>query len=329
MARIKYYYDTESCRYERIRVSTWDVIFNSLGFFTLALLLGGIITLIYIKYFESPEEALLRKENQELKIYYDALDKELAHTNEMLASLQERDDNIYRLILGVDPVPEEMRTAGIGGSNRYKEILDKGLEKEELIIDNFQKLDQLKKKMYIQTKSYDEVMDLAKDKEQLLASLPAIPPVSKSDLRRLSSGFGWRLDPILKTRRLHQGVDFSLPKGSPVYATGDGTVSLIKDSGISGYGKHIEIDHGFGYKTKYAHLSEFKVKRGQKIKRGELIAFSGNTGKSTAPHLHYEVHVSKRPNNPVHYFYMDIDPEEYEEVLKLASIENQAFGSYE
>ena len=327
MARIKYYYDTESCRYERIRVSTWDIIWNALGFLTLALVMAAGLVFVYITYFESPEEALLRKENEELKIYYELLSKEMADANEMLAALQERDDNIYRVIFGVEPIPEEIRSAGVGGANRYKDIVEKGLEKEELVVDNYQRIDQLKKQMYIQTKSYDDIMNMAKDKELLLASLPAIQPVSNEDLKRLSSGFGYRIDPILKVRRPHYGIDFSLDKGTPIYATGDGTVSLVRSS-FSGYGKQIEIDHGFGYKTKYAHLSEFKVKRGQKVKRGELIALSGNTGKSTAPHLHYEVHIDRKPVNPVHYFYKDLNTEEYEEVLRLASIENQALGSY-
>ncbi len=327
MARIKYYYDTESCRYERIRVSTWDIILNGLGFFTLALLLAGAVTFVYIVYFESPEEALLRKENEELKLYYELLSKQMDDSNEMLSLLQERDDNIYRVILGADPVPDEIRKAGFGGANRYMNLLDQNLQKEELIISNFKKIDQLKKQMYVQTTSYDHILNLAKDNELLLASLPAIPPVSKEDLKRLSSGFGYRIDPILKIRKPHRGVDFSIPKGSPVYATGDGTVSLVKSS-YTGYGKQIEVDHGFGYKTKYAHLNEFMVKKGQKVKRGELIAYSGNSGKSTAPHLHYEVHENRVPKDPVHYFYLDIDPEEYKEILRISSIENQAFGSY-
>ncbi len=327
MAKIKYYYDTESCRYERIRVTTWDIIWNTLGFLTLSLILGGTITFVYIQYFESPEEAILRKENDELRLYYELLSEDLTHANEMLGILQDRDDNIYRVIFGVDPIPEEVRKAGVGGSNRYKELLDKGLEKEELILENFTKIDQLKKQMYIQTKSYDDIISMARNKEKLLASLPAIQPVSNKELKRLSSGFGYRIDPILKVRKGHYGVDFSLEKGSPVYATGDGVVSLVKSS-FSGYGKEIEIDHGFGYTTKYAHLNDFLVKKGQKVKRGEMIGYSGNTGKSTAPHLHYEVHINNKPVNPVHYFYMDLKPDEYEEILRLSQIENQSFGSY-
>ncbi len=327
MARIKYYYDTESCRYERIKVSTWDIVWNSLGFLTVALILALGIVYMYISYFESPEEAQLRKENQELRLYYDLLSRDLQTSNQMLESLQDRDDNIYRVIFGIDPIPTEIRTAGTGGANRYKELMDEGLERENMIIQNYQKIDQLKKQMYIQTKSYDEILELAKQKEDLLASLPAIQPVSNEDLKRLSSGFGYRIDPIYKVRRMHPGIDFSLPIGSPVYATGDGKVKLTRSS-FTGYGKQIEIDHGFGYVTKYAHLEKFLVKRGQMVKRGDLIAYSGNSGKSTAPHLHYEVHYGGKKVNPIHYFSRDLSPEEYEEILRLASIENQALGSY-
>ncbi|MBV6645720.1 MAG: M23 family metallopeptidase [Cyclobacteriaceae bacterium] len=327
MARIKYYYDTESCRYERIRVSTWDVIWNALGFLMVALVLAGGIVYVYIKYFESPEEAQLRKENAELHLYYDLLGQDLDEANKMLTSLQDRDDNIYRVIFGVEPIPGEIRTAGTGGTNRYKDITDKALEREEIVLNSYQRLDKLKKQMYIQTKSYDEIVKLARKKEEMLASLPAIQPVSNKDLKRLSSGFGYRIDPIYKTRRMHWGLDFSLPKGTPVYATGDGKVKFTRSS-ISGYGKQIEIDHGFGYITKYAHLDQFLVKKGQKIKRGDLIAYSGNSGKSTAPHLHYEVKLNGKKINPIHYFNKELSAKEYEEILRLASIENQALGSY-
>ena len=327
MARIKYYYDTESCRYERIKVSGWDIILNSLGFLVVSLVLAGGMVWGYMYYFESPEEAELRKENEEMLYHYNLISSQLDETNKMLGALEDRDDNIYRVIFGVEPVAEEIRKAGVGGANRYRELLDNGLEREELIVENYKKLDQLKRKMYIQTKSYDEIMDLAMDKEKFLASLPAIQPVSNKQLKRLSSGFGYRIDPIHKVRRPHHGVDFSLPKGTPVYATGDGVVKKVRKS-FSGYGMQIEIDHGFGYVTKYAHLQMFNVKKGQKVKRGDVIAFSGNTGKSTAPHLHYEVRKDGKPINPVYYFSKDLSDEEFEEILRLASIENQALGSY-
>ena len=327
MARIKYYYDTESCRYERIKVSTWDIIWNTLGFFTLSLILASGIVYAYIVYFESPEEAQLRKENDELHIYYELLAQDLEQVNKTISALQDRDDNIYRVIFGVEPIPDEIRRAGTGGSNTYKDLLDKGLERTELVIANKERIAQLKKRMYIQTKSYDNIMSLAKSKEEMLASIPAIQPVSNKELKRLSSGFGNRMDPMLKTRRMHYGVDFSLEVGTPVYATGDGVVRYTS-KGFSGYGNQIEIDHGFGYVTKYAHLDKFNVKSGQKIKRGDLIAFSGNSGKSTAPHLHYEVILNGDKIDPVNFFSMDLTASEYEEILKLSSIENQALGSY-
>lgn len=327
MARIKYYYDTESCRYERIKVTTWDIIWNALGFLVITLILASGIVFVYIKYFESPEEAQLRKENEELNLYYDLLSQDYENATEMLSLLQERDDDIYRIIFGVEPIPAEIRAAGTGGANRYKDMLGRGLEREDLVVNNYQRLDNLKKQMYIQTKSYDEILEMARNKEAMLASLPAIQPVSNKNLKRLSSGFGYRIDPIHKVLRPHHGVDFSVPTGTPIYATGDGVIRWTRTS-ISGYGKQIEIDHGFGYRTKYAHLDRFAVKKGQAIKRGELIGYSGNSGKSTAPHLHYEVIIEGSKVNPVHYFSKDLSAEEYEEILRLASIENQALGSY-
>lgn len=327
MAKIKYYYDTESCRYERIRVSTWDIILNLLGFLVVCTLIGFGIFMAADRYFESPTKAALRKENEELKLYYDIIKQDMAESSQMLGVLQERDDDIYRIVFGVEPIPDEIRTAGIGGSNRYRELLEKGLEREDLIINSMSRMDALKKQMYIQTKSYDEIMDMAANKEELLASLPAIQPVTNKDLRRLASGYGYRIDPIYKIKKMHYGTDFSIKTGTPVYATGDGVIRWTRST-FGGYGKQIEINHGFGYRTKYAHLSEFVVKKGQKVKRGELIGYSGNTGKSTAPHLHYEVIKDGKKVNPVNFFYKDLSDEEYAEILRLSSIENQSMGSY-
>lgn len=181
--------------------------------------------------------------------------------------------------------------------------------------------------MYIQTKSYDEIMGLAENKAMLYQSIPAIQPVSNKELRRLSSGFGMRTDPITKVKSKHLGIDFSAPQGTPVYATGDGVIKITK-KGFSGWGWYIKMDHGFGYETLYGHLSKFNVRPGQKVKRGDLIGFVGNTGKSTAPHLHYEVHINGRAVDPVNYFYKDLNPKEYEEILRLSRIENQSLGSY-
>ena len=327
MAKIKYYYDTESCRYERIRVSSWDIILNLLGFFVVSSIIGVGIFIAADHYFESPTKASLRKENEELQLYYELIRQDMNKTNQMLGVLQERDDDIYRVVLGMESIPNEIRSAGIGGSNRYIKLLEKGFEREKLIIKNMERMDAMKKRMYIQTKSYDEIMDMAANKEEFLASLPAIQPVSNLEMKRLASGFGYRVHPIYKVNKMHEGTDFSVKIGTPVYATGDGVIRWTK-SAFGGYGKEIEINHGFGYKTKYAHLSEFIVAKGQKVKRGELIGYSGSTGGSTAPHLHYEVIKEGKKVNPVNYFYKNLTDEQYTEILRLSSIENQSMGRY-
>lgn len=325
MAKIKYYYDTESCKYERVKVSTWDIVLNALAFAAFAVVLGVGMTWTYLTYFESPEEASLKKENEDLTFYYDVMKSELVDMNKMLSNLQDKDDNIYRTIFEAEPIPSTIRNAGAGGVDRYKDIRDDNVARAGLIIDTYTRIDQLKKKMYIQTKSYDEIMDLALRKESLYASMPAIQPVSNKELKRLSSGYGYRIHPIYKTKRMHEGIDFAAPKGSPVYTTGDGVVERVKTS-LRGYGKEVIVNHGFGYKTRYAHLNDFNVKQGQKVKRGECIGYLGNTGASTAPHLHYEVIKNNKKVDPVHYFYKDLNPTEYEEILRLASIENQSLG---
>lgn len=325
MAKIKYYYDTESCRYERIKVSGWDIFWNSLALFLLILIAGAGIYLIADTYLESPKHLALQKENEELKFHHELLEQDIEAAQKMLNALQNRDDNLYRVMLGTEPIAENIRNAGFGGSDRYKELT--GLGQEELIRSNYAELDALQKQLYIQTKSYDEVVKLAKDHEAMLSSMPAIQPVSNEDLKWLTSGFGYRVDPIYRTRRMHPGVDYSMPIGTPVYATGDGKIVKV-ETRYSGYGKQIEIDHGFGFKTKYAHLNGFAVRKGQNVKRGELIGYSGNTGKSTGPHLHYEVIVGGEKTNPVYYMSKDFSADEYEEILRLASIENMASDSY-
>jgi len=325
MARIKYYYDTETCKYERIKVSSWDVILNLLGFLSVATIIAIAIVIIYSTYFQSPKEAILKKENQELLLYYDIAKNELDDMNRMMEHLQDRDDKVYRTIFEADPIPASIRKAGVGGSERYKQILDSNSEKEELILNTFKRIDQLKKQMYIQTKSYDEILQMARNKEKMWASIPAIQPISNKEITRLASGFGMRIHPIYKVKRMHTGCDFSAPRGTAIYATGDGVIHRVKYN-LSGYGKEIIIDHGYGYMTRYAHMQDWAVSEGQKVKRGELIGYVGNTGSSTAPHCHYEVIKDGDTVDPVHYFFMDINEEEYEKILELASIENQSLS---
>jgi hypothetical protein len=325
MARIKYYYDTESCKYERIKVSTWDIILNLLGFFSVSFIISVIIVALFSTYFESPKEMLLRKENQELKIYYDLLEKELGNLHSMMAALQKRDDNVYRVIFEADPIPESIRQAGTGGSEKYKEILENDLVNEEMIIEALGKVDKIKRQMYIQTKSYDEILQMARNKSKLLAATPAIQPVANKELTRLASGFGMRIHPIYKVKMMHFGVDFTAPRHTPIYATGDGIVEkVIRNFG--GYGKQVIINHGFGYQSRYAHMQDFNVKKGDRVKRGDMIGTVGNSGLSTAPHLHYEILKDNKKVNPVNYFYMDLNDEEYEKILELASIENQSLS---
>ena len=326
MGKQKYYYNTETCKFEKVKKTKKEQFLNITGFLTLILLTSTGLVSIYDAYFESPKIIQLKKENSELQTHYEILNKEVNIAYKMLENLEQRDDNIYRIIFESEPIPKSVRKVGIGGINRYKDLLDGNLEREDLLVDNYAKIDELKRKLYIQTKSYDDLYSMAINKEELVAAIPAIQPVSNKDLKRVSSGYGPRIDPFLKVKRMHYGQDFSLPIGTPVYATADGKAVVVKTS-FGGLGKHIYLDHGNGYKTVYAHLDEFKIKRSQKVKRGELIAYSGNSGRSTAPHLHYEVHKNGKKINPIHFFFNDLTPNEYEEVIKLASVENQALGS--
>jgi murein DD-endopeptidase MepM/ murein hydrolase activator NlpD len=325
MARIKYYYDTETCKYERIKTKTSDIIFNALGLFSLILALAVGLLILYNSYFESPKELLLKNEVKELEFYYDKLNDEVQNMREILASLEYRDDNIYRQVLGAEPIEKSIRDAGVGGTERYADIKNKNIARKDLIIGLNEKVDKLSRKIYIESKSHDEIIELAENKEKMFAAIPAIQPISNQELFRLASGYGMRTHPIYKVKKMHTGIDFAAPIGTPIYATADGEVITL-DLRFSGYGKTIEIDHGFGFVTRYAHLHDFNVKKGQHVKRGELIGYVGNTGLSTAPHLHYEVLLNKKHINPVHYFFNDLSPAEYEKILELASIENMSLG---
>jgi murein DD-endopeptidase MepM/ murein hydrolase activator NlpD len=245
----------------------------------------------------------------------------MKQVEKVLDEIQERDDNIYRVIFEADPIPTSIRKQGFGGVNRYKKLL--GLSNSELMINTSKKIDQLTKQLYLQSKSFDEVIDLAKNKSNMLASIPAIQPVANKDLKRMASGYGYRIHPIYKTRKMHYGMDFSAKTGTEIYATGDGVISKIKRS-KRGYGNYVKINHGFGYETLYAHMSKYIVKRGQKVKRGEVIGYVGNSGISTAPHLHYEVRKDNKKINPMNFYYNDLSPEEYEKMLEISLQSNQS-----
>lgn len=325
MARIKYYYDTETCKYERIKTTTSDIILNALGIFSLTLAMAAGILLVSSSYFESPKELILKNEVKEMEFYYDNLLQEVDKLQKQLANMEYRDDNIYRVVLGAEPIDKSIREAGIGGIDRYEDVREKNIIHEDIIVKLSESVDNLRRKIYVESKSQDEVVDLAESKEKLFAAIPAIQPVANKQLIALASGFGLRIHPIYKVKKMHTGIDFAAAIGTPIYATADGLIDKV-DISFSGYGKVIEIDHGFGYRTRYAHMHGFAVRQGQKVKRGDLIGYVGNTGLSTAPHLHYEVYVNGVHANPVHYFFNDLNPAEYEKIIELASIENQSLG---
>jgi len=322
MAKVKYYYDSETLSYRKIELRKRDRIKHSLIFIASSALFALIIVFIAFQFIESPKEKSQKRELDNLKLRYELLDKKMVQAEKVLGNIQQRDNDIYRMYFEVNPIPEEQRRAGFGGVNRYKSL--EGFENSDMIIDATKNMDILAKQLYIQSKSLDEIIGLAEDKEKLLASIPAIQPIKKEDLTRMASGYGWRSDPFTKARKMHRGMDFTSPKGVPIYATGNGVVKRA-DNGASGFGNHIRIDHGFGYITLYAHLSKYNVRKGQRVKRGDLIGFVGSTGRSMAPHLHYEVHKDGRPINPINFYYGNLTPEEFKQMLKAASQENQSF----
>ena len=322
MARTKYYFNTDSLKYERVVVTFRKRFLRVLGWLSTAAVFGSIVLLLAYSFLDSPKEKQLKRELNEMTLQYELLQQRMELASAVLEDLQVRDDQIYRVIFEADSIPSEVRAGGFGGVNRYKDL--EGFNNSELMISSAKKMDQLYRKLYIQSKSYDEVFNLVKNKNELLASIPAIQPVTKKGIARLASGFGYRIHPIYKTSMMHEGIDFTCPIGTEIYSTGNGTVAKVEYNG-RGYGNHIIINHGFGYSTLYGHLSRFAVRPGQKINRGDIIGYAGNTGSSTGPHLHYEVIKNGKKINPINYFFNDLTPEEYERVRQLASQSNQSF----
>ena len=322
MAKVKYYYDSDTLSYRKIELRNRDKFKQTLIFITSSGLIALLIVLVSFQFIDSPKEKAQKRELDNMKLRYELLTKKMTQAQEVLAGIQQRDNDIYRLYFEANPIPEEQRKAGFGGVNRYKSL--EGFENSEMIVDVTKNMDILSKQLYVQSKSLDEIINLAEDKEKLLASIPAIQPIKKEDLSRMASGFGWRSDPFTKARKMHKGMDFTSARGIPIYATGNGVVTRA-DGSASGFGNHVRIDHGFGYLTLYAHLSKYNVKRGQKVKRGDLIGFVGSTGRSQAPHLHYEVHKNGHAINPINFYYGNLTPEEFKEMLKAASQEGQSY----
>ncbi len=321
MSKVKYYYDSDSLSYRKIeRKKRKTFAFISI-FLLAAFMFSFIIIFIANLYIESPKEKALKRELQNAQFQFELLNKKMDEAEAVLTNVADRDNNIYRVYFEANPIPDEQRKAGFGGINRYKNL--EGFDNSQLIIESNKRLDILQKQIVVQSKSLDEITVLAEEKEKLLTAIPAIQPVSNEDLTRMASGYGMRSDPFTKARKMHWGMDFTAPRGTPIYATGDGVVKRA-DAGSSGYGKHIRIDHGFGYVSLYAHLYKYKVKKNQKVKRGDLIGFVGSTGRSEAPHLHYEIFKDGTRINPINFYYGSLTAEEFSKLLEHASLENQS-----
>ncbi len=322
MSKIKYKFNTKSLTYEKLEIGFKDKFKKFLSYLATGTVFTAVTIFIAYTYFDSPKEKQLKREIEELQLQYDILNNRLGQVSTVLQDLQDRDDNIYRVVFEAEPIPDNIRKAGFGGVDRYKEL--EGYSNSGLIIETTKKLDRLTKQLYIQSKSFDDVINMVKNKEILLASIPAIQPISNKALKHVPSGFGWRTDPIYKTPEFHPGLDFTANTGTEIYATGDGAVETANSDG-SGYGNHVVINHGYGYKTLYGHMSKMAVYGGKKVKRGELIGYVGSTGRSTGPHVHYEVIKNGEKVNPINFFFNDLSPAEYQQMIDLASRSSQSF----
>ena len=320
MRKVYYIYNPRTQTYDRIYPTVRQRLMSHLRRLFIGMGLGAACFIAPLILFGSPSEKELRKENSRLEAQYNVLSRRMDEAMGVLQDIQQRDvqqrdDNLYRVIFQADPIPSAIRQAGYGGTNRYEHLMD--LADAELVVGTTQKLDMLTKQLYIQSRSFDEVVEMCRQHDEMLRCIPAIQPISNKDLKQTASGYGTRIDPIYGTTRFHSGMDFSAAPGTDVYATGDGTV--VKMGWQTGYGNTIIIDHGFGYQTWYAHLQEFRTRPGKKVVRGEVIGGVGSTGKSTGPHLHYEVHVRGRVVNPVNYYFMDLSAEDYDRMIQLAA----------
>lgn len=314
MSKVFYRYNPESLSYERVYPSRGQWIWTVGRHLIIGSLIGAAVFWVANYIFDSPLEKQLKKENKLLLTQYQILSKRIDENQQILADLQDRDDQLYRAIFNADPIPESIRKPGFGGTNRYESLLN--IPNSELIISTTSKLDEMSKSLYVQSNSYDELIELLKTKEERMQNIPAIMPISARDLKRVTSGFGMRVHPILGVLRPHTGIDLSAERGTPIYATGNGVVEMAKYDG--GYGNCIIIDHGFGFKSLYSHCKDMKVKPGRKVKRGEQIGTVGASGMADGTHVHYEVRVKNKPDNPAKYFFLGLSPEEYDEMLFIS-----------
>lgn len=322
MRKVKYHYDSETLSYRKIERKKGRKMAVILAFTVGIIATSALLLLLYLNIpgLETPKERKYKRELANMQLQYDIMNKRVGNLAGVLENIEERDNKIYRVYFEANPISEDQRKSGFGGVNRYEKL--EGYQNSELVKATTQRIDVLSKRISIQSESLDDIAKLAKNKEELLASIPAIQPINNKDLKRTASGYGMRTHPIYKYKKMHNGMDFSAPRGTEIYATGNAVVKSVRLT--PGYGNLIVLDHGFGYETYYAHLSKFNVKRGQELKRGDIVGFVGSTGVSTAPHLHYEVHKDGRVMNPINFYHADLTPEEYDIMFNMSSLENQS-----
>jgi len=321
LSKTKYKYNPESLKYEAVEQTLIGKLKKISFYFVSSIVFCAVVLAISFNGINEYIKDEAEKDNAKVRAELDKFYTDLEEIIAVLENIQDRDDNIYRSIFEVKPYPEYKRKLGTGGNSvKFKKY--QGLKNESLLIDISKKIESIEKMLVAQSRSFDQVIELTKTQEEMLKCIPSIQPISNKDLKRIASGFGMRMHPIHKIMKMHAGLDFTAPIGTEIYATGDGVVELAKWN--AGYGRCVVINHGFGYKTKYAHCKKLNCRKGQKIKKGEIIAFLGNTGQSSGPHLHYEVIKNNVKVNPVNYFFNDLSPEEYQKVIELSSRPTQS-----
>jgi murein DD-endopeptidase MepM/ murein hydrolase activator NlpD len=318
MPGTKYKFNPDSLSFDKVRLGVRALFFRFLAYFTGSVMIALIYWIIFAAFFDSPKEKALQREIEQMTIQYDLIQRDMANIETVIQGLEKTDDNLYRTIFEAEPIPTTLRE----GVNRYSAL--EGYTNSNLVIETANRLDKIRKRVYVQSKSFDDLILLAKNKGEMLRSVPAIIPISNKDLKRTASGFGLRIHPYYKITKFHYGMDFTAPEGTDVYATGDGVIRA-RISSKRGFGNHIIVDHGFGYISIYAHLSDFNVKVGQKVKRGDIIGYVGNTGISVANHLHYEIKLNGVNIDPVNYYFEDLTAEEYVRMIEISSKTGQSF----
>ena len=321
MKKIKYFFNTHTLRFEKIEVPLKVRLLQTIGFILASIAVGVLFVAILFKFIDSPKERLLRQQNTAYKESYAVLQERMKQLELQMVELEQRDNDVYRSIFEATPIPDSARVKEMLAKNEIRLI--QSLSNTALIENMRNQLNNLSLRMSFQVQSFTEITAMVKNKEKLLRAIPAIQPVSNKNLKRVASGFGYRIDPLYKDSRLHAGLDFSAPTGTPIYATADGEVQ-IAGFNTDGYGNKVVINHGFGFQTLYAHMVRVIARVGQSIKRGEVIGYVGSTGKSTGPHLHYEVIKRGTKVDPVYYFYNDLTPAQFDRLLKEAAANKQS-----